>query len=346
MRYLEWMKVQKAIYAAILAASASLAASAQTGTVGYEFLELPTSTQSFGLGGAAPAVINDDVNLADQNPALIGPELEKQVGLSYMHWLGSTNLASVRYGMAAGERGAWMAGIRYINYGSMTATDPDGTQTGTFSPQDSVFEGAYSHDFTDRLRGGMMLKMVYSNYEQYTAFALATDLGINYYNDENDLSLSAVVKNLGGQIKRFDSRYDRLPIDVQLAYMQGLGSSPFSLAITAWHLTKWKLPYYSHDKNDPDKQQTLKSSFFSNFFRHLIFGLQYQPSDNFYINLGYNYKRATDMATYHRNFLSGFSAAIGLNVKAFRFGVGYAMPHKGGASLMINVSTNLAELLH
>lgn len=340
------MKVHKHIILTVAGVATTFALSAQIGDAAYNFLELPSSTQVFGLGGVAPALVTDDVNLADQNPSLIGPELEKQVSLSYMHWLGSTNYASLRYGMAAGDRAAWMIGVRYVNYGKMTATDSSGLETGTFSPQDIAFEGGYSHDLSDRLRGGIMLKMIYSNYEQYSAFAIATDLGINYYNEESDLSLSAVVKNLGGQVKRFDQSYDRLPIDVQLGYMQGLGSSPFSLSITAWHLTKWNLPYYSHDKNDPDKQQNIKKGFMSNLFRHLVFGLQYQPSSNFYIDLGYNYKTRTDMSSYHRNFLSGFSAAVGLNVKSFKLGVGYALPHSGGASLMFNISTNLEELLH
>lgn len=338
--------MMKRLLSIAIIASVGAGASAQTGSQAYNFLELPSSTQAFGLGGAAPAVINDDVNLVDQNPALIGPELDKQISLGYMRWLGSTNYAALRYGMAAGERGAWAAGLRYIDYGSMTLTLPDGTESGSFTPKDLVFEGAYSHDFSDRLRGGIMMKMVYSNYEQYTAFAIATDLGINYYNEDNDLSLGVVVKNLGGQVKRFDQKYDRLPIDVQIGYMQGLGSSPFSLAITATHLTKWNLPYYKHDDKDTDTTVEKHSSFGSNLFRHLIFGLQYQPSDNFYLNLAYNYKTRTDMSTYHRSFLSGFSAALGINVKSFRFGVGFAMPHSGGTSLMINVSTALGELLH
>lgn len=328
----------------MLLSAASLRA--QDGSSAYNFLELPSSAQAFGLGGAAPAIINDDVNLVDQNPALIGPELDKQIALSYMHYLGSSNFASARYGMYAGERGAWMIGFKYLNHGEINATDPDGTVSGTFSPSDIVFEAGYSHDFTDRLRGGILLKGVCSNYEQYSAFAVATDLGINYYNEESDLSLSAVVKNLGGQVKRFDKSYDRLPVDVQLGYMKGLGSSPFSIAITAWHLTKWDLPYYKHDKNNPDGSIEKKSSFVSNLFRHLIFGLQYQPSANFYVNLAYNYKTRTDMSVYSRNILSGFSASMGLNVKAFRFAVGYAMPHKGGSSLMLNVSTSLGELMH
>ena len=83
-----------------------------------------------------------------------------------------------------------------------------------------MFSGMYSHDFTDRLRGGINVKLIYSSYEQYTAFALATDLGLNYYDEERDMSLSLVIKNLGGQIKRFDQAYDRLPFDIQLGWMQ------------------------------------------------------------------------------------------------------------------------------
>jgi hypothetical protein len=202
----------------------------------------------------------------------------------------------------------------------------------------------YAHDFTDRLRGGINVKMIYSSYEQYTAFAMATDLGLNYYDPDHDMSLSLVLKNLGGQIKRFDNDYDRLPFDIQLGWMQRLGSSPFQLSITAWHLNKWNLPYYDMEDNGSEIR-VIKQSFMSNLFRHLVFGLQYAPSDKFYIALGYNYKTRTDMSTYNRNILSGFSIGAGLKVKSFALGVAYAQPHKSGSSIMLNLSTNLNELL-
>lgn len=334
---------------ALAAAFVSLtlpAAMAEEGNSAYEFLNIPTSSHVWGLGGTNIAIIDDDISLVDANPALFGPEIDMQVGVNYMLYMGSSNFAGARFGKAAGDRGAWAVGLRYLNYGSMTEYGADGVTLGSFSPQDVVFEGTYSHDITDRLRGGINVKMVYSNYHEYNAFAMAADLGINYYDEEKDLSFSAVLKNMGGQLKRFNRDYDRLPFDFQLGYMQGLGSSPFSISITASHLTKWKLPYYTHDKNDPDKQQVLKSNFGSDLFRHLIFGLQYQPSDSFYAALAYNYKRATDMTVYQRNFLSGFSLGLGLNVRAWKIGVSYAMPHKGVSSLMLNLSCGLAELLY
>lgn len=322
----------------------SLNCFAQEGASAYSFLEVPSSSHAFALGGANITVIDDDINLMEQNPALLGPEIDMQVGFNYMHYLGASNFAGVRYGMAAGDRGAWSIGIQYLGYGTMSQTEADGSVVGTFSPQDVVFSGMYAHDFTDRLRGGINVKMIYSSYEQYTAFAMATDLGLNYYDPDHDMSLSLVLKNLGGQIKRFDNAYDRLPFDIQLGWMQRLGSSPFQLSITAWHLNKWNLPYYDMEDNGSEIR-VLKQSFMSNLFRHLVFGLQYAPSDKFYIALGYNYKTRTDMSTYNRNILSGFSIGAGLKVKSFALGVAYAQPHKSGSSIMLNLSTNLNELL-
>mgnify|MGYP003504450907 CR=1 FL=1 len=322
----------------------SLNCFAQEGASAYSFLEVPSSSHAFALGGTNITVIDDDINLMEQNPALLGPEIDMQVGFNYMHYLGASNFAGVRYGMAAGDRGAWSIGIQYLGYGTMSQTEADGSVVGTFSPQDVVFSGMYAHDFTDRLRGGINVKMIYSSYEQYTAFAMATDLGLNYYDPDHDMSLSLVLKNLGGQIKRFDNDYDRLPFDIQLGWMQRLGSSPFQLSITAWHLNKWNLPYYDMEDNGSEIR-VLKQSFMSNLFRHLVFGLQYAPSDKFYIALGYNYKTRTDMSTYNRNILSGFSIGVGLKVKSFALGVAYAQPHKSGSSIMLNLSTNLNELL-
>ena len=318
---------------------------AQEGRNAYSFLEVPTSSHVFTLGGGNITIIDDDLTLIDQNPGLLGAEIESQVSFNYMHYLGSSNFAGVKYGMAAGERGAWAIGIQYLGYGSMMQTETDGTIVGSFSPQDVVFSGTYAHDFTDRLRGGINVKMIYSNYEQYSAIALATDLGINYYDEERDMSLSFVLKNLGGQIKRFDDAYDRLPFDIQLGWMQRLGKSPFQLAITATHLTKWSLPYLAHETENGIETEVMKDSFGSNLFRHLIFGLQYAPSDKFYVGLGYNHKMKTDMSTYQRNFLSGFSVGVGFKVKSFALGVSYAQPHKAGTSIMLNISANLRELL-
>ena len=128
--------------------------------------------------------------------------------------------------------------------------------------------------------------------------------------------------------------------------MQGLGNTPLSLAITATNLTRWDLPYYTHSSTEDQNVSVMKSNFGTNLFRHLIFGLQYSPSDKFYAALAYNYKTATDMSIFSRNILSGFSLGLGIRVKAFGVGVSYAMPHKSANSLMVNLSCTLGDLIY
>lgn len=331
---------------ALIAGASGFTLRAEGGSSSYDFLNIPTSSHAFALGGTGIAVVDDDVSLADQNPALLGPEIEKQVNFSYMHYMGAGNFAGVRYGQGAGEHSAWAVGMRYLNYGSLTEYDPSGIPGGKFSPSDIVFEGTYSRDITSRWRGGVNLNLIYSHYHIYSAFAISVDLGANYYDEDHDLSFSIVLKNAGGQVKRFDKAYNRLPFDVQLGYMQGIGSSPFAIAITARNLTRWNLPYYTHPKDSEGDEQVLKSNFFSNFFRHLTFGLQYSPGDKFYLALAYDYRKATDMSTFQRNFFSGFSVGAGFRVRGFRVGASFGMPHKSAASVMVNLGCNFAELLN
>lgn len=313
------------------------------GSTAYNFLNIPVSSHVYGLGGVNISVIDDELGMSEQNPALLGPEVEKQLAFNYMRYIGTADFAGARFGMAAGEHSAWAVGVQYFGYGEIKAADETGIVSGVFSPKDMYLSATYSHDITYRLRGGITLKGIYSAYDSYSAFAIATDLGLNYFDDESDLSLSAVVANLGGQVKRFNDKYDRLPVDVRLGLTKGFGETPFRLSITAWNLTKWHLPYDDPGDGSSSSESKTKDSFSSNLFRHLVFGAEYAPSENFYIGVGYNYKTRTDMSTYSRSFLSGFSACAGLNVKQFRIGIAMAQPHKGATTFMLNLSTRLYE---
>lgn len=319
---------------------------AQNGTTSYDYLNITSSSRIYGLGGMNITTVEEDLSTTDQNPALLGPEMSGQVMIDYMRYLGESNFAGARYTHSAGERGAWSAGLRYFGYGSMKETDTEGTVIGSFSPKDVNFSGTFSYDITERLRGGIGLKMLYSSYEQYSAFAVATDLGINYYDPDHDLSLSAVAANLGGQIKKFNDKSQGLPMDLRLGITKGLSSVPLRISITAWNLRKWHLPYYETGDGTDDQDFKVKDTFWSNLFRHLVFGLDFTPSDRFYVCLGYNYKTRTDMSTYSRSFLSGFSLGAGLNLRRFSLGLAFAQPHTGATTLMLNLNLNLQDILN
>lgn len=326
----------------LIAVTGSVALAQSGGTTAYNFMDISGSAKIYGLGGVNISLVDpDDVMTIDQNPALLGPEMSKSIGVGYMRYVGGSNFASAKFAHAAGENGAWGIGLHYYGYGSVKTALPDGTVTGSFSPLDMAFSAVYSHNIGSRWRGGIALKFLLSSYAGYSAMAIATDLGVNYFDEDYDSSLSLVICNLGGQVKKFHEKADRLPIDVRLGWSKAIGHSPLNLSITAWNLTKWHLPYWKH--TDRETGGELVDNFFSNFFRHLIFGLEWKPSDRFYIDLAYNHKTRTDMSTYSRNFLSGFSVGAGLKVKAFGVGVSFAQPHKSAATVMLNLTTNLYE---
>lgn len=309
----------------------------------YSFLDIPTSTLAYGLGGMNISNIDDNISAGDRNPGLLGPEVGMQLSVNYMRYIGDSNFAGVRFGRRSGEHGAWATSVQYFGYGSVKGTDVNGVLTGDFSPKDMVIAGTYAHDITDRWRGGATLKYVYSSYDFYSAMALGTDLGVNYYDAESDFSFSAVVANLGGQFKRFDSRYERMPVDIRLGVTKGLSGIPLILSVTARDLIQWHLPYYEAGDGLENSEPRLKDKFVSNLFRHLILAGNFCPSDNFYIGIGYNYRIRTDMSTYRRSILSGFSTCMGLNVRNFSLGVALAQPHTGATTVMINISTTLYE---
>ena len=333
-----------ALLTALLFSGARL--SAQDGSTAYNYLNVTSSARIYGLGGVNISTVEDELSTAAQNPGLLGFEMSDQVLVDYMRYLGNSNFAGVKYARAIGERGAWSAGIRYFGYGEMKAADETGVITGSFSPKDVNFSGTFSYDITSRLRGGITMKLLYSSYEQYSAFAVATDLGINWYDPETDWSFSAVVANLGGQLKKFHESYDRLPIDVRLGATKGFSGVPVRLSVTLWNLTKWKLPYYDSGDGTSNQPFETKESFGSNLFRHMVFGVDFTPSDRFFVSLGYNYKTRTDMSTYKRSFLSGFSLAAGMNVSRYSFSLAFGQPHSGATTLMFNLNLNLQDLIH
>lgn len=340
------MTILKRYIAVILTVVFVHAMQAQDGTSAYSFLNISSSARIYGVGGMNITLVDDDITVVGQNPALLGPEMSNTVAFSYMRYLGNSNFAGLHYARSAGERGAWGVNVDYLGYGSMKETLPDGTVAGDFSPKDIVFGGTYSHDFTDRLRGGINLKGVYSSYADFSAFALSTDLGINYYVEERDLSLSVVLANLGGQVKRFNDRYDRLPFDVRVGWSQSFGSFPVRFSVTAWNLTKWSSPYVQAGDGMDKNEEVVKESFFKNLFRHLVFSADLVSSPNYYISLGYNYRTRTDMSTYSRSFLSGFSLGGGFKVKSLALSLAYAQPHKGGSTIMFNISYNFNDLIN
>ena len=320
-------------------------AKAQEGKSAFDFLDLPVSSHANSLGGNNISIIEEDVSMVRYNPAWLGPEMDMIIDLNYMRYMAETNSLGAMFAKAAGDRAAWSVGIQYVGYGNLTEADASGNILGKFSAKDMVISGGYTHDFGARWRGGFQTKLIYSAYAEYSSLALAVDLGLNYFNPEKAFSMSLVFKNLGGQLKRFTEKHERLPWDIQLGFSKTMRGVPIRWSVTADHLTKWSLPYTKPRTDEFSEGEVFetKDSFFSNLFRHMIFGIEYVPSRNFYVALGYNYKTYSDMLRYGRNFFSGFTFGAGVQVKMVGLGVSVANRHVKGTMFMFNLNMRLNE---
>jgi len=307
---------------------------AQEGKSVFDFLRLPASVRAAALGGTNVSIIENDLSLVFQNPAFLGQEMDLTFSAGYLSYVGDIGMGNVAFAKSLGQRSAWGVGFVYANYGKMSETTEANNVLGTLNASDICGNIFFSRDLTDKIRGGVAAKFVYSDYANNTSIGIGVDLGLSYYDRDKNLSVGLTGKNLGRQIKSYETELSGLPWDIQLGLSQKLAHAPVRYSITADRLNQWQ--FYN--------LQGKKDAFGTNLFKHFIFGADFLLSDNFWFGLGYNVKRASDFHLSQGNQFSGFSGGAGLKVKAFSFGCSVGQYYPSATSLMFNISTSLAEM--
>ena len=329
------MTKKRRILPLLLCFSVILATKAQESGSVFNFLNLPVSSHSTALGGKNISLIEDDISLAMQNPALLTGVSDKTVGFSFMTYMQGCNTGAAAYSQQVGARGNWGVQARFVGYGSTKETLLSGEEVGSFKPLDLCIGGQYSHLLSDRWAGGVTAKFIYSHYGEFTSCALAADLGLNYYNEETDFSLSLAARNLGGQIKSFGNQHDRLPADLEMGFTKSLGHAPIRISVTMVDLTRWSRDDYFTTGNK------LKSG--SIFINHFVLGAEWLISTKFYLGLGYNFRRAYEMNAAGSSHAAGLSFGGGVNMKRLKFGLAYAKYHVSAPTLAFTIAYNFQK---
>jgi hypothetical protein len=310
----------------------SLPLRAQGGGSTFDYLLLPHSVRSSALGGTNVSVVENDASLIYDNPAFLGGEMDKTLIVNYLSYLSDIGVGNVTFTKKWAERTSFGIGVLYANYGNMIETTPDNQMLGDLPANDICTSVFVAHDITDRLRGGITGKFLYSNYYHNTAIGIGVDLGLSYCNDDRTFSWGLVGKNIGRQIKAYEETLAQLPWDIQMGITHRLSHAPIRFSLTATQLKQWKFDdiYASGD------------SFVETLGKHLQLGVELIPSDNFWIGLGYNIKRATDMHLENGNRFGGFSIGAGLQVKTFSVGCSLGKYNTAATSFMISLATSFA----
>jgi hypothetical protein len=300
---------------------------AQDADAVFQFLQLPASSQAAALGGDNVSILEDDVELAYHNPALLTNVGGRMLSLGYMNYLQRTHTMGASYAMPVGDRSMLGFKAQYLDFGAMKHTDTGGNVLGDFTAKDMVMMTMYSFDFSDRLSGGVSGKFIYSNYGQLSSLALGVDLGLNYYDADKMLSLSVVARNLGGQVKAYDDLQEPLPFNLLVGVSKGLAHAPVRLSLTLTDLHRWRAEdFYNKDDN----------SWSSILLKHFIIGADIFPTHNTYISVGYNFLQHSELKSSTKRSLAGFSIGAGLQVNRIKVGVSYGKYHIAASSLMMS----------
>jgi len=159
---------------------------------------------------------------------------------------------------------------------------------------------------------------------------------------------------LGRQITKYtEGERENLPFDMQLSLSKKLDKAPIRVFLTADNLQKYDLTYiepqYQKPATDPLTGEPLPENkigkHLDKFFRHIIAGAEFSPTQNFGVSLGYNYRRSREMRIPTRGATVGLSWGLHLKVSKFRFGYARSAYHLSGSPNHITVTTNLASFL-
>ena len=302
----------------------AISAYAQESQEVYSFLRLPVSAHVAALGGDNVSLTNDDATVIFHNPALITDVSDKTLNVNFMTYMEGSTTASASFVRAYKERGSWGISAQYMSYGEIKETTAANQQTGTFSPKDIALAGSFAYLLSNRISGGITARFISSTIGSYSSAAVAVDLGLNYQDTERGWSVSAVARNLGGQVKAYEEEFERIPFDLLVGVSRQLPNAPLTLHATLARLNNWDQA----------------------FIKHLAVGADIRLSPAIYVSAGYNFRRSSEMKIYEGEDTSashgaGLSLGGGIELERVKLNIGYAKYHVSASSLLVNVAYTL-----
>lgn len=314
---------------------------------------LPTNARVTALGGALISIKDNDVALAQMNPALADSIMHNQISLNHnFHFAGIShgNLALGRYIPRWGMLTHFA--LQYVNYGSFDATDQFGNVNGDFSANEIAFVVGTAKQLNERIRVGANLKFLTAAYESENALGMGLDLGVYYARPGSQSSWGLVLKNVGGELEPLVNSRRGLPFDLQIGTSRKLKHLPFRFSVIGHHLQNW---YIRYDDPETDIQTSIfgditeKSAFsrnFDNFFRHIIINGEFLigKREQFRLRFGYDHLRRQELKVASYRSLGGFAFGFGINIKKFKLDYGIGNYHLAGAVNHLSLRYNLGKM--
>lgn len=324
-------------------------ASAQTlgGNSVFNFLKLSNTPQLTALGGINTSQISNDVGLAYNNPALLKPSMHTQMNAVFNDFYGGIKVYHLSLGYhhkKLNTNFSW--GLNYFSYGKVSETDAAGNVLGKFKPTDWVMQLSASRNYLEKWNYGATLKFINSNYGQYRSNGVAMDAGILYHDSSRLFSASAVARNMGFQLKKYEgSEGDDLPFGLEIGATKKLAHAPFSFSLTAQRVHQFNIRYNDTVFNNENGFQNGSGKKFSvgKLIDHFILASTIYIGDRVEMMIGYNFLRRRELNIGNgSNGLNGFSVGAGAKFGKLqiRYARAYYQSNAAFNQLGINMQLN------
>lgn len=314
----------------------------------YNFMKLPPSPQISALGGINNSLLNNDVHLAYQNPALMNSDMQHTLGADVNVMYGGIKNMFLVYGAKKPKLGTrFYAAVNFIGYGKTDRTDASGNTLGTFSPSDFLVQLGATRSYGERWQYGGALKLIASNYGEFRSLGMAADMGVTYTDSAGLFRAALVFKNMGVQLKPYNgTARDDLPFDLQLGISKKLARAPIQFSLTLHRLHQFDIRYADTAFEAEVSGSVKKKNFTADkLVRHLVLAAQVYPAKQLELTLAYNFLRRKELLLYNiGNGLTGFSFGGGVLFRTIQVRFARAYYQNTRAYNQLGLNINLSEL--
>jgi len=314
----------------------------------YEFVTIPISPRAAALGGAAIAINDGDISLANENPALFSKATDGKLGMDYINYLADINLGYTSYSRHFEKVGTVGVGLQFLSGGNFTRTDENGYKYGTFSTSEYALNLSYAKSFDSLFSIGATVKPVYSQLDTYHSLGLLMDMGAVYSTKDKLTSVALLFRNMGSQLTTYNGEQEPVPFEIQLGVATKLEHAPFRFSMVLHNLETPNLSYTQSNYPEPVNTEvtypdTKGLSIAQNVFMHTIFGVEFVPTKSFSVRAGYNYQRRQELKLDDKPGMTGFSWGFGFRISKFHLSYANVRYHNAGISNQFAITTNLSD---
>jgi len=290
-------------------------------------LDLSSTARTSGLGMDYLALYSDDLTIGIDNPSLLRGDMDGMGVLSVVPMFSGGTMGSLTYALGTSRYGTFSLGFHFINYGRFEGYDEEENPQGSFSAGDYGLCIGWGMWLDSNFSVGANFKPVLSQYESYTAFAVAVDVAGSYVSDDRSFAATLMARNIGAQIITFDQSVESLPFELSAEVSYKLKNAPFRLFFAATELQRWNLRYEDTFNptvtTDPFTGEVSSESWLSatmdNLMRHTLFGVELNLGSALFARVGYSWRQTAEIRGVDAFNFSGFSFGIGFRRGRFEF---------------------------